>query len=225
MLKEEVQEIILKSKENGWIIEPEAKRLLSLIGLTVPRFQWTNKIEDAVRFAKSIGYPVAAKVVSAEIIHKSDMGGVVTDINNDEKLKESFSLFSRFDGFSGMLVEEMVSGIELIVGAKSDYQFGPVILLGIGGTGVEIYRDTTLRMAPLHEKDVLSMVRSLKAHELLEGYRGSKPINTQELCRMMIAFSDFVMEFEGFIESIDLNPVICDSSRCVVADARIMLKL
>ncbi|MDY6972734.1 MAG: acetate--CoA ligase family protein [Thermodesulfobacteriota bacterium] len=225
MLNEEIRQIILNSKEDGWIMEPEAKRLLSLIGIAIPRFKWVNGIDDAVRFARGIGYPVVAKVVSAKVIHKSDVGGVVVGINSDEKLRESFSLFTRFDGFAGMLVEEMVSGIELIIGAKGDYQFGPVILLGIGGIWAEIYRDSTLRMAPFNEKDVLSMVRSLKAHVLLEGYRGSKPINMQELCRMMIAFSDFVMEFEGFIESIDLNPVICDSSRCVVADARIMLNL
>jgi hypothetical protein len=146
------------------------------------------------------------------------------DINSDEKLREVFHRFSEFGGFSGMLVEEMLSGIELIAGAKVDYQFGPVILLGMGGTGVEIYRDTTMRMAPLKEKDVESMVRSLKAHQLLEGYRGSEPVNLKELTRMLVAFSDLVMEIEGQIESIDLNPLLCTADRCVVADARIMLK-
>ena len=133
-------------------------------------------------------------------------------------------MFSHFDGFAGMLVEEMIGGIELIAGAKIDYQFGPVILLGIGGTGVEIYRDTALRIAPLNKGDVESMVRGLKAHQLLEGYRGSEPINLKELGRMMIAFSDLAMALEESIESIDLNPVICSSNRCVVADVRIMLK-
>jgi acyl-CoA synthetase (NDP forming) len=94
----------------------------------------------------------------------------------------------------------------------------------MGGTGVEIYRDTTMRMAPLKEKDVESMVRSLKAHQLLEGYRGSEPVNLKELTRMLVAFSDLVMEIEGQIESIDLNPLLCTADRCVVADARIMLK-
>ena len=224
MLKEEIKDILSASQELGWVLEPEAKRLFSLAGLDVPKFMWANEIEEALRFAREIGYPVVAKVVSPRALHKSDVGGVVVNINTDEKLSETFGRFKRLDGFAGMLVEEMLSGVELIVGAKVDYQFGPVILLGMGGTGVEIYRDTTLRMPPLKEKDIDSMLKDLKAHQLLEGYRGSEPVNLAKLKAMVVAFSSLVMEIEGFIESIDLNPVLCSSRRCVVADARIMLK-
>ena len=224
MLTDEIKDILSASRELGWVLEPEAKRLFSLAGLDVPKFMWATEIEEAVRFAQEIGYPVVAKVVSPRVLHKSDVGGVVVGIGSDEKLSESFGRFSRLEGFAGMLVEEMVSGVELIVGAKVDYQFGPVILLGMGGIGVEIYRDTTLRMAPLKEKDVESMLRDLKAHQLLEGYRGSEPVNLAKLKGMVVTFSDLAMELEGFIQSIDLNPVLCSSKRCVVADARIMLK-
>jgi hypothetical protein len=123
-----------------------------------------------------------------------------------------------------MLVEEMVSGLELIVGAKNDYQFGPVILFGMGGVLVEIYRDIVLRMAPLSQGDIDSMMRCLKARRLLEGYRGSNPINFKELKELLVNFSNLVMDLENFFESIDLNPVICSIDRCVVADARILLK-
>ena len=225
MLTVEINDIMSASKEHGWVLEPEAKRLCSLAGLTVPRFAWTNREEDAVQFAHEIGYPVAAKVVSPQVLHKSDVGGVVVDINSDERLCEAFNRFSKITGFAGMLVEEMVSGIELIAGAKVDYQFGPVIILGMGGTGVEIYRDITMRMAPLKAEDVACMVRALKAHKLLEGYRGSEPINMSELTRTMVSFSDLVIDLEELIESIDLNPITCSSDRCVVADARIMLKV
>ena len=224
MLTDEIKDILLASRDLGWVLEPEAKRLFSLAGLDVPKFMWATELEQAVRFARDIGYPVVAKVVSPRALHKSDVGGVVVGIGSDEKLSETFRRFSRFDGFAGMLVEEMVSGVELIAGAKVDYQFGPVILLGMGGTGVEIYRDTTLRMAPLKEKDVESMLRDLKAHQLLEGYRGSEPVNLTELKGMVVTFSSLAMEIEGLIESIDLNPVLCSSRRCIVADARIMLK-
>ena len=223
MLTMEIKDILSVSRELGWVLEPEAKRLCSLAGLTVPRFAWTKGEEDAVRFAHEIGYPVAAKVVSPQVLHKSDLGGVVVDIDSDERLREAFHRLSQITGFAGMLVEEMVSGIEMIAGAKIDYQFGPVILLGIGGTGVEIYRDIGLRMAPLKAEDVAYMVRALKAHKLLEGYRGSEPIDMSELARTMIAFSDLVMDLEELIESIDLNPLLCTADRCVVADARIML--
>ena len=195
-----------------------------MAGLGVPRFTTSITVEEAVRSAHEIGYPIVAKVVSPRIVHKSDRDGVAVGIENDGELTETFTRFSRMEGFIGVLVEEMMSGVELIVGAKIDYQFGPVILLGFGGTGVEIYRDIALRMAPLREKDVESMVKGLRAGQLLEGYRGSEPINLSELTGLLLAFSDLVMDLEEFIESIDLNPVICTSTKCVVADARIMLK-
>jgi acyl-CoA synthetase (NDP forming) len=95
--------------------------------------------------------------------------------------------------------------------------------VGIGGTSVEIYKDTSIRMAPLAPKDVASMVHGLRAHQLLEGYRGAAPINSQALIDMLMAFSGFVMDCVALIESIDLNPVKCSTKRCIVADARIML--
>ena len=222
-MKKEIMDILSASKEAGWVLEPQAKRLLALSGIDVPSFIWATNVDEALQFAGSAGYPLAAKVVSPKALHKSDIGGVVIGIDSDDQIKETFHRFSKLEGFVGMLVEQMVSGLELIIGAKVDYQFGPVILLGIGGTGVEIYRDTALRMAPLQERDVESMVRALKAHQLLEGFRGSEPINLQELTRMLMAFSSLVMQLEEMIESIDLNPVLCSPKRCVVADARIML--
>ena len=99
-----------------------------------------------------------------------------------------------------------------------------MILLGIGGTRVEIYGDRSLRMAPLTRRDVLSMVQGLKAHALIQGYRGSKPVDREALGNMLLAFSDLVMDMEGFMESVDLNPVMCSEKGCVVADARIILK-
>jgi acyl-CoA synthetase (NDP forming) len=223
MLSKEMVQILSDAKQSGWVVEPEAKHLLSLAGIDVPRYRWVRGLEEGVRFAGKIGYPVAAKVVSSEVIHKSDEGGVVLGIDSDQGLSTAYERFSAMRGFAGMLVEEMVSGMELIVGAKIDYQFGPVILMGLGGTGVEIYKDVALRMAPLKERDVESMVKSLKAHQLLEGYRGSEPVDLRALSRMMMLFSDMLMDMEEMIESVDLNPVKCSSKGCIVADARIML--
>lgn len=224
MLKKEIIDILSSSRTAGWVLEPEAKRLFSFLGMEVPRFLWAKRLEEAIGFAKEIGYPVVGKVVSPKVIHKSDKEGVEIGIDNEEKLKEAFHRFSQIEGFVGMLVEEMISGKELIIGAKMDDQFGPVVLLGMGGTGVEIYKDVTLRMAPLAQRDIESMIHCLKAHQILEGYRGSKPIHLKELTRLLSTFSDLVMDLEGLIESIDLNPVICSPTRCVVADARIMLR-
>jgi len=175
MLKRSIKEILLSSKKQGWVLEPQAKRILKLEGLNVPKFKWAKRMDDAAKAANKIGYPVVAKIVSAKVLHKSDIGGVVTGIDNETVLEDVFQHFSSFKGFAGILIEEMLSGLELIVGAKSDYQFGPVILLGIGGTEAELYQDTSLRLAPLEENDVIAMVKGLKAHQSLEGYRGKMP--------------------------------------------------
>jgi acyl-CoA synthetase (NDP forming) len=224
MLTREMEEILSASKTAGWVLEPQAKRLFSLAGIDVPRYVWVRRIEDAIPFAEEIGYPVVAKIVSPEVVHKSEQNGVAIGIKDGKELRETFKRFSQLGGFNGVLVEEMLSGIELIIGAKVDLQFGPVILFGIGGIWVEIYRDVILRMAPLQPKDVDSMVKCLKGHRILEGYRGADPVNLQELKRLLVTFSNLVMDLEKYMESIDLNPVICSSNRCVVADARIMLK-
>lgn len=219
-----MQHILQSSEDLGWVLEPEAKHLFHLAGMEVPNFRWATTWDEAMIYAEQLGYPLVAKVVSPDILHKSDVGGVVVGIEDDGGLLETYQRLSKLEGFSGLLLEEPVSGIELIVGAKIDYQFGPIVLLGMGGTGVEIYKDTTIRMAPLKETDVTSMVRSLKAHPLLEGFRGSEPIGMENLKNLLITFSHLIMDLEETIESIDLNPVMCSSKRCVVADARIMLK-
>ena len=223
MASEKIRNILSSAKQTGWVLEPEAKRLLSLAGLEVPRFTWATRIEEALGHARRIGYPVVAKVVSPEVLHKSDVNGVVVDIGEDSALRAVFDRFGKIEGFAGILIEEQLSGIELIVGSKIDYQFGPVVLLGMGGTSVEIYGDTTLRMAPLDEDDPPRMVKALKAHPLLEGYRGASPVDLTALGRLLMALSDLVLEIESAIDSIDLNPVICFEDKCVVADARIVL--
>jgi succinyl-CoA synthetase beta subunit len=223
MPSKQMKEIFAASRAAGWVLEPRAKELLAAAGMPVPRFTWAHDKAEATRFAKAIGYPVVAKVVSPAILHKSDVGGVIMSIKDDSELAAAYERLKTLKGFAGALVEEMVEGMELIVGAKVDYQFGPVILLGIGGTSVEIYKDTSIRMAPLKPRDVEAMVHGLRAHQLLEGFRGAPPINRQALTALLMAFSVLVMEAEAEIESIDLNPVKCTAERCLVADARIML--
>ena len=224
MLTVDMKKILEASKSIGWVMEPEAKQIFSHAGLDVPRFRWAKDKGEVTQFAEEIGYPLVAKVVSPKVIHKSDIKGVVVGIETQQELIEVYQRFSQVEAFAGMLIEEMVSGIEVIVGAKMDYQFGPIILLGMGGTSAEIYRDVSLRMAPLSPIDIASMVKCLKAHELLEGYRGSDAIHLGELVKTIQVFSALVMDLKGEIESIDLNPVMCSSARCVVADARIMLR-
>jgi len=224
MLKNEIRELLSSARKAGWVLEPDAKRILSFYDIPVPRFTRARDMKGARAFVKDVGYPVAAKVVSPRIMHKSDVGGVIPGIADEAQLSAAFDKFRRMEGFTDMLVEEMVSGIELMAGAKIDFQFGPVILLGMGGTGVEIYGDTALRMAPLIKTDVTSMIRQLKARRLIEGYRGAEPVDMKQLIRLIMGFSGLVTDLREYIESIDLNPLMCSASGCVVADARILLK-
>ncbi len=223
MLTSEMEKILAAWKETGWVPEPDAKKLFSLAGFDVPRFIWARTPEEACRFAGEIGYPVVVKVVSPQIVHKSDVGGVEVGVAGDERLRAVFDRFSAMDGFDGIIVDETIPGVELIVGVTVDAQFGPVVLLGVGGVGVELYKDTAIRMAPLEPKDVRSMVDGLTARRLFEGFRGSEPIDIDILSSLVVDFSHLAMELETRIESIDLNPVMCTSKRCVIADARIML--
>jgi len=223
MLNNETIKIIDKYRDIGWIPEPEAKRLFQIAGLNVPKYIWAHTLDEAIKFAHRTGFPVVAKVVSPHVIHKSDVGGVIVGIDTDEKLKKAYNTFKDLDGSDGMLVEEMVTGQELIIGAKIDYQFGPVILLGIGGTVVELYQDVTMRMTPINKNDVMSMISSLKGRDLIMGFRSNEPVNVKDLTDMMTGFSSLTVDLENHIQSIDLNPVICSGDRCIIADARIIL--
>jgi len=222
-LNSEILEILSKSKSWGWVLEPDAKRILSLVGISVPSFIWAQNLEEALQFAEENQYPVVAKVVSPKVVHKTEVKGVSLGIDNKIALAEAFHRYNSFEGAKGVLVEKTIKGLEMIIGAKIDFQFGPVILMGMGGTGVEIYQDASLRMAPITPEDAESMLKGLKAHRLLDGYRGAEPINRDALTRMLMAFSDLIMTLDEKITSIDLNPVFCSAETCVVGDARIML--
>ena len=223
MLTEIAQKILSDSKPRGWVLEPDAKLILREAGLSVPENRFAKTKADALQSAKALGYPLVAKVVSAAVLHKTEVKGVAVGINSDQELQDAIARFSNIEGFAGVHLEQMAGGVELIIGAKIDNHFGPVILMGIGGTGVEIYQDVAIRMAPLTQADIQSMILSLKGRKLLEGYRGGETVDQAKLTRTLLDFSKLVVDMQDYIESIDLNPVLCSSDACVVADARIIL--
>jgi succinyl-CoA synthetase beta subunit len=217
-------DILEKSNELGWVQEPDAKALMKENGLDIPQSVLTNDIEKARQFLEESGGPVVAKAVSKKIMHKTEFNAVATHITSPDQLKIQMERLKKLDGCTAVLVEQMIQGIEVIVGAKNDYQFGPVIVFGIGGTSVEIYKDTAIRMAPLNSNDVLSMVHCLVAKKIVTGYRGHPGVNIPVLTDLMVLFSHLVMDMEDRIDSVDLNPVICTQDQCVIADARIILQ-
>ena len=218
------KEIIEAARKVGWVMEPQAKALFQHYALPTTRFAWSKTVDDAIEDAHAIGYPVVAKIVSPEVMHKSDVGGVVVGIDSDERLREAFESMQGLPAFDGVLLDEMVSGKELIVGAKSDPQFDMVILIGIGGTSVEIYKDVTMRMAPLSKDQALSALAGLQGQKLLDGYRGTAAVNREKVAELVVAFSEMAYDLRDVIESVDLNPVLCNAEKAVIADARIVLK-
>ena len=224
MLDKNSKEIIAKSKPLGWVLEPDAKAIMKLQGLDIPDFILTNSFEKADLFLKKSDCQVVAKAVSKKILHKTEHQAVVAGISSSNHLESEMTRLQKLDGCEIILVEQMLEGIEIIVGAKIDFQFGPVVVFGIGGTSVEIYNDTAIRMAPLKPSDVSSMVESLKAKDLILGYRGRAGVNMETLTHLIVNFSYLIMELENDIDSVDLNPVICTQDQCVIVDARIMLK-
>lgn len=224
MLKKNSWNIIKNSQSLGWVLEPDAKELMKLEGFDIPDNVLTNSFERANQFMEDSDSPVVVKAVSKKILHKTEQKAVVTNIASSSHLKKEMARLQKLDGCENILVEQMVEGIELIIGAKNDFQFGPVVVFGIGGTSVEIYNDTAIRMAPLRENDVLSMVESLKAKAILFGHRGKPGVNMKILTRLIVDFSLLIMDLQDNMESIDLNPVICTKNQCIIADARIILK-
>ncbi|HDP79488.1 MAG TPA: acetyl-CoA synthetase [Spirochaetes bacterium] len=222
-MKKSVKEIIDKSRAIGWVMEPYAKEILSAYSISVPRFKWAKSSDEALSASRDIGYPVVAKVVSPEVVHKTEVGGVAVGISGDEQLIAVYNRMSALPGFDGVLIDEMVKGKELIIGSKNDVQFGPVVLIVIGGTAVKIYRDVVVRMAPTTEKKALGALNEFRGRELLTGHRGEKPVNLKPLVKLIERFSEMVIDLREWVESIDMNPVFSNEKNSFAADARFIL--
>ncbi|HOJ29407.1 MAG TPA: acetate--CoA ligase family protein [Spirochaetota bacterium] len=222
-MTKEVSAIIQNAQSHGWVMEHQARQIFLYYGLPVSRYAYAESIEAALSAAKNVRYPLVAKVVSPEVIHKSDVGGVVVGISNDNQLKEVFLKFTMIKGFKGILLDSLQSGVEMIVGSKRDPQFGPVVLVGIGGTSVEIYKDVAIRMAPMTRNEALKAIESLKGVQLLKGFRGHQEAHISALAALLAKFSTMVIDLADAIKSIDCNPVMVNTKRAVIADARIIL--
>ncbi|MEW6035801.1 MAG: acetate--CoA ligase family protein [Candidatus Micrarchaeota archaeon] len=196
--------------------------LLEKYGFGLLPYALAKDEDGAAKAASGIGYPIAMKIVSPEIEHKTDIGGVRVNIRNEDSLRQSFRDIMAAAGsrkVEGILVQKMArKGVELLIGGKKDPQFGHMLVLGLGGIYVEIFRDISARICPLTASDVDEMVSELKAHPLLEGARGKKPINKKVLESLVLRSCAF-MEKED-IKEMDLNPVVFDENGCDIVDAR-----
>jgi len=208
-------------------MEPEAKEILRAYGVPVTNEAVCGSPDEAVLVAQRIGYPVAMKVVSPQVVHKTEFKAVCLNVPNDKDVEEIYRSFEQeamranFD-LAGVLVSEMVTGQEMIIGSTRDPQFGNLIMLGIGGISVEVYKDVSYRLAPVTELDVKEMLSEIKGSKLLYGFRGRERADVQALTRALISVSTMLDEVEDIVE-MDLNPIFVSADGVKVADARIKL--
>jgi acetyltransferase len=202
----------------------EEFKLLEKYGFTLLPYGVVKNEKEALALADKLRYPVVVKIVSSQVSHKTEVGGVKTNIKNAAGLKVAIADMSttmkehnlKFEGF---LVQKMArKGIELIIGGKKDPQFGQMIILGLGGIYVEVFRDISARLCPINERDVEEMVDELKSHPLLEGVRGQKGIDINSLKKIMLKASNFIIKED--LKELDLNPVIFDDKGCDLVDVR-----
>jgi 3-hydroxypropionyl-CoA synthetase (ADP-forming) len=228
--KQKIQSIVESSKGNPKVItEESSKEILSEYGIKVPHYALVTNTEEAVQKSKEIGFPLVAKIVSADILHKTDVGGVKVGLNSEDEVKKTFDdmfyrLKEKFD-VKGVLLEKMVpNGVELIIGLQNDSQFGPSIMVGLGGIYTELFKDVSFRVLPITKNDALKMLESLRGKEILRGFRGSKPINMDMLSEAIVNIGTLGVDMAGKYESIDFNPVVLYPDGYFVVDAKIILK-
>lgn len=213
------------------LLENEAKAVCKAYNIPVTRFDVALSMSDAFRMADEIGYPVVLKIVSPDILHKSDIGGVALNLNNPEELERGYGKIlkkvkeNKPDAkIAGMLVQEMApKSTEVIVGTIKDKQFGQSIMFGLGGIFVEVLEDVSFRIAPVTKQEAKLMIKEIKAYKVLRGYRNQPPLDTEIIAEIITNTSRFVTEYQE-VEELDLNPIIVYEKGAKTVDARIILE-
>jgi acyl-CoA synthetase (NDP forming) len=227
-----IAEVIERARSQGRAVltEVESKEILHEAGVPVARAVAAGSAEEAVKAADGAGYPVVLKVLSPDIAHKSDAGGVKVGLESAEEVRAAFdeimaSVKAREPEarIEGVAVQGMApAGTEVIVGMSKDPQFGPVMMFGLGGIFVEVLKDVAFRIVPLAAKDAREMVREIKGFPVLEGVRGQEPADLGALEGLILKVSEFV-EAHPEIEELDLNPVFAYRDGVLAVDARIVV--
>jgi len=207
--------------------EYESKKLLSLYGIPVAREKLSRSADEAVSAAADLGFPVVLKGCSPELMHKSERGCIELNLRSEGDVREAYGrIISRVDlELEGVLVQEMVSGQrELVIGLTRDPQFGPCVMLGIGGIMTEVFEDTAFRMAPFGKIEAKDMTEELRFKAILGAFRGQKPVDMDMLCRTLIAVGQIGLELDT-VSELDINPmIITPEGRVVAADALVLLR-
>ncbi|MDH5437547.1 MAG: acetate--CoA ligase family protein [Candidatus Bathyarchaeota archaeon] len=228
-----VSQIFEEARKRGrtYLLEPEAKTVCMEYGIPVTKFRIAKNTEEAVQFAEETGYPVVLKIVSPDIIHKFDVGGVILNLKSSKEVKDSYKRMlmnvkkHKPDAkIVGVLMQEMIPpSTEIIVGATKDPQFGPALMFGLGGIFVEVLKDVSFRIAPITRSDAQEMITEVKGYPILRGYRGQPPADINAIIEILLNTSRLVMDHPE-IKELDLNPILVYEKGAKTVDARIILE-
>jgi acyl-CoA synthetase (NDP forming) len=229
----ECETIIKRALNEGRssLLIDEAQRICELHHIPTPKSGLATNAEEAVHEAREVGFPVAMKIVSPQVVHKSEVGGIILDIRDEKQVKPEYDkLIARVCSREhsakvlGVLVQKMMPpSTELILGGIRDKQFGPAVMFGIGGIFAEVYDDVAFRVAPIDEVDALNLVRGLRGSKILSGIRGNPPADLDSIVGALINVSNLMTEHDT-IEQLDLNPVIAYSDGVCAVDYRIIIR-
>jgi succinyl-CoA synthetase beta subunit len=220
-----------KASSRSVLFEHESDAIARHFGIIVAKSGIARKTNEVIGIAKRIGFPLAMKVVSQDVIHKSDIGAVVLNIGSPSEARKSFSVILKNvkkayprARIEGVLLQKMARrGFEFVVGATRDAQFGPTVMFGLGGIYVELFKDVSFRLAPLSKKEAVSMMNETKASALFRGFRGSTPLDVNSGAETLVAVGKMMAEIDA-IESIDMNPLFIYPKGSMAVDVRILLK-
>ncbi len=227
-----VSELIAATRSTGRtaLLEPEANQICAIYGIPVAPWRLAETVEAAVHHAEAIGYPVVLKVVSPEILHKSDVGGVHVDLKTPHAVRSAYhsilttTKHHRPDAsIRGLLVQKMEPpSTEVVIGLIRDPTFGPAVMFGLGGIFVEVLKDVSFRLAPITTGEAREMIHEIQAFPLLQGLRGRDPVDIDALVEILLNVARLGVERDA-VDQVDLNPVFASPSGAVAVDARILL--
>jgi acetyl-CoA synthetase (ADP-forming) len=225
--------IIDKAKKEGRAIltEFESKKILKQVGIPVVEARLAKNQKDAASLSQKVGFPVVLKIISPEVIHKTDSGGVRLGLKSVSEVRKAYneileSVRKQYPSavIHGVSIQKMARpGTEVIIGTSKDPQFGPVIMFGLGGIFVEMLKDVSFRIIPVARRDAQEMIQEIKGYPLLQGYRGKEPASIPVLVDMILKISDLISK-NPQIKELELNPVFAYKDRAVAVDARIILE-
>jgi len=227
---EKIVEKILAS-ERKVALPDVSLAMVMLFGVDVPDYALVKTAEEAVAVSKEIGFPLVLKIASQDVPHKSDIGGVVINVENAQEVERNYHKV--LDNLKRVVPEAQIGGVlvqkqlpeatHLIVGGVYDEQFGPAVMFGLGGVFVELFKDVSFRIAPVAETEALEMIKEIKAYPVLSGYRGSKKLDIEQMTKTIINISELITNIST-IKEVELNPLFAYEKSVTAVDARIILK-